>query len=46
MVYFDDLMSLEALVKVAKARGLGGVTLWTISGEPQGFADMVRRYYP
>lgn len=44
-LYFDDTASLEEKVQSAKAHGLGGVTYWNVSGEPDGFFDMVQRYY-
>lgn len=50
-VYFDDLASLEQKVAAAQTAGLGGVTYWTIGGEPdrpgtRDFFTMVRAYYP
>jgi spore germination protein YaaH len=43
---FEDTLSLEEKVAAAKAAGLGGVTYWTIGGEPPGFFEMVRRHFP
>jgi glycosyl hydrolase family 18 (putative chitinase)/purple acid phosphatase-like protein len=50
-LYFDDLASHEEKVAAAAAAGLGGVTYWTIGGEPdrpgpRTFFQMVRAYYP
>jgi spore germination protein YaaH len=50
-LYFDDLLSLEEKVQVAKNAGLGGITYWTIGGEPdrpgtRTFWQMIRAYYP
>jgi hypothetical protein len=45
-LFFDDTASLAEKVQVAKNRGIGGVTYWNVGGEPDGFFDMVRTYYP
>jgi spore germination protein YaaH len=50
-LYFDDLASMEEKVAVAAAAGLGGLTYWTIGGEPdrpgpRTFFQMVRSYFP
>jgi spore germination protein YaaH len=50
-LYFDDIASHEEKVKAAQAAGLGGITYWTIGGEPdrpgpKTFFEMVRGYYP
>ncbi len=50
-LYFDDLASLEQKVQAAQTAGLGGITYWTIGGEPdrpgtRDFFTMVRSYYP
>ncbi len=50
-LYFDDIASHEEKVAAAKQAGLGGVTYWTIGGEPdrpgpRTFFEMVRSYYP
>jgi hypothetical protein len=47
-LFFEDLASLEERIAAGTRRGLGGVTYWTIGGEPDGdaFFAMVRRYYP
>ena len=50
-VYFDDLASFEEKVAAAKAAGLGGITYWTIGGEPdrpgpRTFFEMIRSYFP
>ena len=50
-VFFDDLVSHEEKVAAAQQAGLGGITYWTIGGEPdrpgpRSFFDMVRAYYP
>ena len=44
-LFFDDSQSLEEKVRMASARGLGGVTYWSVGGEPAGFFEMVQRYY-
>jgi spore germination protein YaaH len=49
--YFEDLASMEEKVTAAQAAGLGGVTYFTIGGEPdrpgpQDFFSMVRGHYP
>jgi spore germination protein YaaH len=45
-LFFDDTKSLEEKVKVAQSHALGGVAYWNVGGEPDGFFDMVRKYYP
>jgi spore germination protein YaaH len=51
-LYFDDLASMEEKVQVAQAGNLGGITYWTIGGEPNlpstslSFFDLIRSYYP
>jgi spore germination protein YaaH len=50
-LYFDDIASHEEKVQVAKNGGLGGVTYWTIGGEPdrpgpQTWFQMIRTYFP
>ncbi len=45
-LFFDDSASLAEKVQVAVARGIGGVTYWNVGGEPDGFFDMVRTYFP
>jgi spore germination protein YaaH len=50
-LFFDDLASLEEKVAVAQAGKLGGITYWTIGGEPDrpgpsDFFTMVRSYFP
>ena len=50
-LYFDDLASMEEKVQVAQTGKLGGITYWTIGGEPdrpgtRSFFDMVRSYFP
>lgn len=44
-LYFDDTASLEEKVKSAKAASLGGVGYWNVGDEPDGFFDMVKRYF-
>jgi spore germination protein YaaH len=51
IVYFDDIASHEEKVAAAQAAGLGGITYWTIGGEPdrpgtRSWFDMVRSYFP
>jgi spore germination protein YaaH len=49
-LFFDDLASLEEKVVVAQNGGLGGITYFTIGGEPdqpgRTFFDMVRSHFP
>jgi chitinase len=50
-LFFDDLASHEEKVAVAKQAGLGGITYWTIGGEPdrpgpKSFFEMIRSYFP
>jgi chitinase len=50
-LYFDDLASMEQKVAAAQAAGLGGITYWTIGGEPdrpgtRDFFTMIRSYFP
>jgi len=50
-LYFDDIASHAEKVAAAQAAGLGGITYWTIGGEPdrpgpQTFFQMVRSYFP
>jgi chitinase len=50
-LYFDDLASMQEKVEAAQAGKLGGITYWTIGGEPtvpgtQTFFQMIRGYYP
>jgi spore germination protein YaaH len=51
-LFFDDLASLEEKVVVAQNGGLGGITYWTIGGEPDqpsgplDFFQMVRSHFP
>jgi spore germination protein YaaH len=50
-LFFDDLASHEEKVAAAKAAGLGGITYWTIGGEPDrpgpnSFFQMIRSYFP
>ena len=50
-LYFDDIASHQEKVAAAQAAGLGGITYWTIGGEPdrpgpQTFFEMVRSYFP
>jgi hypothetical protein len=50
-LYFDDLASMEEKVSAAQAVGLGGITYWTIGGEPDrpgnvSFFDMIRSHFP
>jgi len=44
-LYFDDTASFEEKVKAAHDAGLGGVGYWTLSGEPDGFFAMLKKYY-
>ncbi len=49
--YFEDLASMEEKVSAAQTAGLGGVTYFTIGGEPdrpgpQTFFGMVRGHFP
>jgi spore germination protein YaaH len=44
-LFFEDTGSMEEKVQSAKAHGLGGVTYWTIGGEPDGFFAMIGKYY-
>jgi len=50
-LFFDDLASLEEKVRAAAESGLGGITYWSIGGEPDvpgdtSFFEMVRKYFP
>ncbi|MDB4971496.1 MAG: hypothetical protein JWN44_7185 [Myxococcales bacterium] len=50
-LFFDDIASHEEKVKAAQVAGLGGITYWTIGGEPdrpgpKTFFQMVRGYFP
>lgn len=47
-LFFEDLASLEEKVAVAEQGGLGGVTYWSIGGEPGGaaFFSMIERHFP
>ncbi|MGK4000842.1 glycosyl hydrolase family 18 protein [Sorangium sp. So ce1024] len=47
-VFFEDLESLEEKVIAARQGGLGGVTYWSIGGEPGGaaFFSMIERHFP
>jgi spore germination protein YaaH len=50
-MFFDDLTSLEEKVLAAAEGGLGGVSYWSIGGEPdrpgpRTFFEMVRRHFP
>ncbi|XXX73913.1 glycosyl hydrolase family 18 protein [Sorangium sp. So ce134] len=47
-LFFEDLGSLEEKVAAARRGGLGGVTYWSIGGEPGGaaFFSMVERHFP
>jgi spore germination protein YaaH len=50
-LFFDDLGSMEEKVAAAQAGGLGGVTYWTIGGEPdrpgpRTFFEMMRLHFP
>jgi spore germination protein YaaH len=50
-LFFDDLASMEEKVTAAQAGGLGGVTYWTIGGEPdrpgpRTFFEMMRFHFP
>lgn len=51
VMFFDDLASLEEKVIVAAEGGLGGVSYWSIGGEPdrpgaRTFFEMVRSHFP
>jgi chitinase len=50
-LFFDDLASHEEKVAAAQEAGLGGITYWTIGGEPdrpgpKSFFEMIRTYFP
>ncbi|WP_437619641.1 glycosyl hydrolase family 18 protein [Sorangium sp. So ce1151] len=47
-LFFEDLESLEEKVVAASRGGLGGVTYWSIGGEPGGaaFFSMIERHFP
>jgi spore germination protein YaaH len=47
-LYFEDLASLDERIAAGVRRGLGGVSYWSIGGEPGGdaFFAMVRERYP
>ncbi len=47
-LFFEDLASLEEEVVVAERGGLGGVTYWSIGGEPgrAAFFSMIERHFP
>jgi spore germination protein YaaH len=44
-LFFDDTQSLEQKVQSAKNHGLGGITYWNVGNEPDGFFDMIQKYY-
>ncbi len=44
-IFFDDLPSLEERIAKAQARGLGGITYWTVGDELPGFFDLVKKYF-
>ncbi|WP_438004527.1 glycosyl hydrolase family 18 protein [Sorangium sp. So ce321] len=46
-LFFEDLESLEEKVVAASQGGLGGVTYWSIGGEPGGaaFFSMIERHF-
>jgi spore germination protein YaaH len=44
-LFFEDTASMEEKVQSAKAHALGGITYWTIGGEPTGFFAMITSYY-
>jgi hypothetical protein len=44
-LFFEDTGSMEEKVQSARAHGLGGITYWTIGGEPDGFFAMIAKYY-
>lgn len=47
-LFFEDLASLEEKVVAVKRGGLGGITYWSIGGEPEGaaFFSMIERHFP
>ena len=50
-LFFDDLASHEEKVIAAQQAGLGGITYWTIGGEPdrpgpKSFFEMIRSHFP
>jgi chitinase len=53
-VFFEDLGSLEERVEAAQRGGLGGITYWSMGGEPEApgpggprtFFQMVRAHFP
>ncbi|MGK4002841.1 glycosyl hydrolase family 18 protein [Sorangium sp. So ce1036] len=47
-LFFEDLASLEEKVAAARRGGLGGITYWSIGGEPEGaaFFSMIERHFP
>jgi spore germination protein YaaH len=47
-LFFEDLASLDERIVAGIRRGLGGVTYWTIGGEPGGdaFFALIRARYP
>jgi chitinase len=50
-LFFDDIASHEEKVAAAQQAGLGGITYWTIGGEPdrpgpRSFFEMIRAYFP
>ena len=49
--FFDDISSLQQKVTYAASKGFGGITYWTIGGEPnapagQSFFQMIRASFP
>jgi spore germination protein YaaH len=46
LLFFDDLASFEEKVTLAQSASLGGITEWTMGGEPSGFFPMVRSHFP
>jgi spore germination protein YaaH len=47
-LFFEDLASLEERIAAGARRGIGGVSYWSIGGEPGGdaFFEMIRDRYP
>lgn len=50
-LFFDDLASFEEKISAAQQARLGGITYWTIGGEPdrpgpRTFFELVRSYFP
>ena len=44
--WFEDAGSVAEKAQVAVAHGLGGMTYWTVGGEPAGFREAIKAAFP